>query len=83
MAKLTQGATICHVYLSYKMWYTWQVAGVGAGYIEKDKLSCDNLSHASRAWSLVLGAWGLGLGAWGLWLGAWTFTKVNKRRSRH
>jgi hypothetical protein len=53
MAKLTQGATICHVYLSYKMWYTWQVAGVGAGYIGKDKLSCDNLSHAPRAWSFL------------------------------
>ena len=61
MAKLTQGASICHVYLSYKMWYTWQVAGVGAGYIGKDKLTRDNLSHASRAWSLWLGAWGLGL----------------------
>ena len=58
MAKLTQGASICHVYLSYKMWYTWQVAGVGAGYIGKDKLTRDNLSHASRAWSLWLGAWG-------------------------
>jgi len=66
MAKLTQGATICHVYLSYKMWYTWQVAGVGAGYIGKDKLSCDILSHASRAWSLELVAWSLSLVAWGL-----------------
>jgi len=71
MAKLTQGATICHVYLSYKMWYTWQVAGVGAGYIEKDILSCDNLSHALRAWSFERarppppGAWRLKLGAWG------------------
>ena len=45
MAKLTQGATICHVYLSYKMWYTWQVAGVGAGYIGKDKLTRDNMSQ--------------------------------------
>ena len=61
MAKLTQGASICHVYLSYKMWYTWQVAGVGAGYIGKDKLTRDNLSQASRAGSLWLGAWGLGL----------------------
>jgi len=71
MAKLTQGATICPIYLSYKMWYTWQVAGVGAGYIEKDKLSCDNLSHASRAWSFLISARpppGLALEAWCLGL---------------
>ncbi len=72
MAKLTQGATICHVYLSYKMWYTWQVVGVGAGYIGKDKLSCDNLSHASRAWSFLIPArpppGGLALEAWRLGL---------------
>ena len=82
MAKLTQGATICHVYLSYKMWYTWQVAGVGAGYIEKDKLSCDNLSHASRAWSFLIPArpppvaWRLKLVAWRLKLGAWGFPRL-------
>tara|TARA_R110000824_G_scaffold36168_3_gene112656 strand:+ start:307 stop:531 length:225 start_codon:yes stop_codon:yes gene_type:complete len=74
MAKLTQGATICHVYLSYKMWYTWQVAGVGAGYIEKDILSCDNLSHASRAWSFLISA--RPPRAWCLALEAWSFPRL-------
>ena len=63
MAKLTQGATICHVYLSYKICYTWQVAGVGAGYIGKKNttVGCVNRTkcHATICRTLrVLGAFG-------------------------
>jgi len=81
--KLTHPVTICHIYLSYKMCYTWQVAGVGAGYIGKKNTTsgcaplllrhCNFLSIGQIVARLALERArppppGLGLGAWSLML---------------